>query len=127
MAHPAVIPVIIILVLLIVLIATGYILDPIVSLPSLFIVGYLSYRIIYIILKTRHRDIYSYKGKIGEVQQDIAPGQKGFVIVEGEIWEAISDEVIHKGERVIIVERQGLKLVVKRADTFEGNKTKQAN
>ncbi|BBG22726.1 NfeD family protein [Sulfuracidifex tepidarius] len=127
MAHPAVIPVIIILVLVIVLVLTGYIFDPIVSLPSLFIIGYLSYRMVYVILKTRHRDIYTYIGKIGEVERDITPGHTGFVRVEGEIWEAISDENIHKGESVVVLERRGLKLVVKRADTFEGNKTRQAN
>jgi membrane protein implicated in regulation of membrane protease activity len=127
MSHPAVIPVIAILILIIVLVITGYIYDPIVSLPSLALIGFLSYRIVYVILKTRHRDIYSYVGKIGQVKEDIIPGKVGYVLLEGELWEAISDEVIHKGETVTVIERQGLKLKVKRADTFEGNKTRQAN
>ncbi len=51
---------------------------------------------------------------VGRAVDRIEPGKRGFVIIEGEYWEAISDEVIEPGEEVEVIERQGLILKVKK-------------
>lgn len=51
-------------------------------------------------------------GKVGKALEDISP-TKGKVFVEGEIWDAISEENIPKGEKVQIIEKKGLTLKVK--------------
>lgn len=52
-------------------------------------------------------------GMIGEAKTKIAP--EGQVFAQGEIWEAVADEVIEAGERIVIVAKaDGLKLKVKR-------------
>ncbi|BBL46708.1 serine protease [Metallosphaera sedula] len=113
-AHAYVIPVIIILVLIIALILTGYIYDPIVVVPSLAIIGFLSYRIVYVIAKTRKRNLYTYKGKIGKAMEDIPKGKLGYVLVEGEYWEAVALEDIKKDETVVVEDMRDLKLLVKK-------------
>nr|WP_275691963.1 NfeD family protein [Metallosphaera sedula] len=113
-AHAYVIPVIIILVLIIALILTGYIYDPIVVVPSLAIIGFLSYRIVYVIAKTRKRNLYTYKGKIGKAMEDIPKGKVGYVLVEGEYWEAVALEDIKKDETVVVEDMRDLKLLVKK-------------
>ena len=52
-------------------------------------------------------------GKMGIAETDISKGG-GKVFVEGEIWNAYSDEDIKKGEKVIIEKVEGLTLKVKR-------------
>ncbi|ABP94872.1 protein of unknown function DUF107 [Metallosphaera sedula] len=113
-AHGYVIPVIIILVLIIALILTGYIYDPIVVVPSVAIIGFLSYRIVYVIAKTRKRNLYTYKGKIGKAIEDIPKGKMGYVLVEGEYWEAVALEDIKKDETVVVEDMRDLKLLVKK-------------
>ncbi len=51
---------------------------------------------------------------VGKAIDRIEPGKRGYVIIEGEYWEAISDEVIEPGEEVEVIERQGLILKVKK-------------
>lgn len=112
-AH-VVIPIIIIVVLIVLLVVTGYIGDPLVDIPSLAIIGFLSYRMAYVIMKTRGRNLYGYEGLKGEAVEDIVPGKDGFVIVNGEYWRAVSDEPLRRGDRIVVVRRDGLKLYVKR-------------
>ncbi|QKR00471.1 NfeD family protein [Metallosphaera tengchongensis] len=114
MAHAYVIPVIIIIVLIIALILTGYISDPIVVVPSLAIIGFLSYRMIYVIAKTRKRNLFTYQGKTGKAVDDIKRGEAGYVIVDGEYWEAIALEDIRKGEEIKVEGMRDLKLLVKK-------------
>lgn len=52
-------------------------------------------------------------GKIGKALEDVGPN-KGKVFLEGEIWQAISEEPISKGEKVIVIEQEGLVLKVKK-------------
>ncbi|MFP3202435.1 MAG: NfeD family protein [Sulfolobus sp.] len=108
------IPVIIIVVVILLLVLTGQYQNPIVAVPSLAIVGYISYRIFYVIWKTRGRNIYTYIGKIGKAVDDLVPGKEGYVIVEGEYWKAISDEYIAKDEEIIVVGMDNFKLLVKK-------------
>jgi Membrane-bound serine protease (ClpP class) len=113
-AHAYVIPVIIIIVVLIVLIATGYIYDPIVDVPSAALIGFLTYRMIYVIAKTRKRNLFTYRGKVGRAVDDIPKGKTGYVVVEGEYWVAVGLEDIKSGEEVVVEEMRDLKLFVKK-------------
>lgn len=114
MASHAVIPVIIILVLIIVLVLTGYIADPIIDIPSLAIIGFLTYRIFYVIVKTRRRNMFTYIGKIGKAVEDIKAGHIGYVLIEGEYWKALANEDIKQGDEVIVVAMKNLILIVKK-------------
>ncbi len=52
-------------------------------------------------------------GEVGEAYTDFVEG-KGKVFLHGEIWNAVSEEDIKKGQRVEVVEVHGLTLKVKR-------------
>jgi membrane-bound serine protease (ClpP class) len=52
-------------------------------------------------------------GLEGEALSDIHAG--GQISVHGEIWNASSDELIKKGQRVTVTEVEGLKLKVRKA------------
>lgn len=54
-------------------------------------------------------------GAIGTANTDIKP--KGKIFVQGEIWDARSDEEIKAGEEIEIIEAEGLLLKVKRRKT----------
>lgn len=115
MAGHVAIPVIIIVVVILLLVLTGQYADPIVAVPSLAIAGYLSYRVFYVIWKTRGRNYYTYVGKVGKALENLEPGKEGYILVEGERWLAISDEPVAEGERVVVVGIEGLKLRVRRS------------
>lgn len=53
-------------------------------------------------------------GLAAKATEDIGPNQIGSINVKGEIWKAISDERISKGEEVKIMEIDGVKLKVKK-------------
>lgn len=52
-------------------------------------------------------------GKTGEVVVDLAP--EGVVRYQNELWSALSSERLVKGEKVVIMNLDNLKLVVRRA------------
>ncbi len=59
-------------------------------------------------------------GKEGFVLKPIEPlSATGQVKVGAQIWTAISEDSLAEGEKVIVLEIQGVKLVVKRADKEE--------
>ncbi|NPA58365.1 MAG: nodulation protein NfeD [Aquificae bacterium] len=70
----------------------------------------------YLGLKAQRRKALTGKegmiGKIGVAETDINP--KGKVFIEGEIWDAYSEEPIKKGEEVEVVAVEGLKLKVRK-------------
>ncbi|UKI45225.1 MAG: NfeD family protein [Porphyromonadaceae bacterium] len=47
-------------------------------------------------------------GREGRVEEAIAPGESGYVAVDGDVWKAVSREtdVIEVGEKVKIVDRK---------------------
>jgi len=56
------------------------------------------------------------EGMIGEQGEVISTiNHEGKVFVHGEIWQAESDEILHKGEKVIVQNVEGLKLRVRRS------------
>ncbi|MBB5253952.1 NfeD family protein [Sulfurisphaera ohwakuensis] len=114
MVSHIVIPIIIIAIVIAALVLTGEYANPIVAIPSMAIVGFISYRISYVIYKTRKRNLYTYVGKIGKAVEDIPLNGEGYVIIEGEMWKAIAEEPIVEGDRVIVTGMEGLKLRVKK-------------
>jgi len=54
-------------------------------------------------------------GKTGQALDDMEPGGVGFVLVEGEYWEArnVSEHSIKRGQKVIVVGKDGATLLVK--------------
>ena len=57
------------------------------------------------------------EGMIGEQGVVISTSDKeGTVLVHGEIWQAESEEILHKGEKVIVQKVEGLKLRVGRSN-----------
>ncbi len=53
------------------------------------------------------------KGAIGVAKSEIDP--EGRVMVHGELWNAVGDEIIHSGEKVVVEEVEGLKIKVKKS------------
>lgn len=53
-------------------------------------------------------------GKTGRCVKGIERDKLGLVDIDGEIWSAISEEVIEEGEKVKVVDQQSLKLKVKK-------------
>jgi len=51
-------------------------------------------------------------GETGVAQEDLAPGAEGMVYIEGELWSAVSDSPVKKGDKVLVVKVDGLKLKV---------------
>lgn len=52
-------------------------------------------------------------GKVGKAETFIGPGQHGKVDFKGTSWDARSEDVIEKGEQVIIVGNESILLIVK--------------
>ncbi len=64
-------------------------------------------------------NIYGIIGKEGIVEEDIDPNSsKGYVKIYGDMWKARSEngEIIHKGEKVIIVSVEGNEVKVKKSE-----------
>lgn len=82
-------------------------------LPSLILGGFLAFAVYKV---TRIRLAPPATGRIvgeeAEAVERIAP--KGYVQLQGEYWLAESDEVVEKGERVVIVGKEGARLLVRR-------------
>ncbi len=53
-------------------------------------------------------------GTIGKAIDDIPPGGQGFVLIEGEYWKATSDEEIKKGDKVVVIGKEGPILKVRK-------------
>ena len=53
-------------------------------------------------------------GKIGRVTEPITPDSIGEVYVDGKRWRASADEEIKKGERVVVLSLEGVKLRVRK-------------
>ena len=55
-------------------------------------------------------------GKVGEVTKIITPDEYGEVKVYGTVWTAFSDDVLNVGDKVIITNIEGVKLIVKKEE-----------
>lgn len=84
---------------------------PAVLLMTAFIVGTMYYAL----RLHKRRPVSGAEGLVGEVGRaagDIAPGSEGKVFIDGEYWNAVSDEDIKTGEEVRVVSVDGLHLKV---------------
>ncbi len=53
-------------------------------------------------------------GKEGVVKESISPGKVGVVLVESDLWSAISNETIEVGERIVVTGIEGVVLKVRK-------------
>ncbi|HDJ83938.1 MAG TPA: hypothetical protein ENG44_02950, partial [Desulfurococcaceae archaeon] len=85
--------------------------------------GFLGFVLYKAIEAKRKRRIVSYTPEkiigIGRAVDRIEPGKRGFVVIEGEYWEAESSEVIEPGEEIEVIERKGFILKVKKRSKSE--------
>ncbi len=72
---------------------------------------------VYKIIQVRRRRpvTWGIEGARGRALDRIEPGKPGFVLVEGEYWKAVSDEVIEPGTEVVVIEKRGSMLHVRPA------------
>jgi len=73
--------------------------------------------VIYKVVKAKRAKplIWTIVGTKGKALDDISPGKEGFVLIDGEYWMAISDEKISAGDEVVVVDKVGPKLKVRKA------------
>lgn len=57
-------------------------------------------------------------GKTGRAETYISPGQNGKVDFKGTSWDARSEDIIEKGEQVIIIGNESILLIVKSTKTL---------
>lgn len=82
-------------------------------LPSLILGGFLAFAL-YKVAEARFAPpvLGQVIGEEAEVLDRLDPG--GYVLLKGEYWQAEADETVEKGEKVIVVAKDGSKLLVRR-------------
>jgi len=68
-------------------------------------------------------DPNSVVGLIGEAETDIELHSAGSVLVQGELWQALSKNPILAGDTVRVLRQQGFWLTVKKVENLPGNKS----
>ena len=83
--------------------------------PTL-VIGIILVFVIYKVIEIRHKKpvIGEMIGDVAKTIDQIAPEKPGFVRYKGEYWKARADELIEKEEKVEIIGKDGVMLVVKR-------------
>lgn len=74
--------------------------------------GFAIYKVLKV--KTRRPAIWSVVGKEGRAVESFGAGKEGFVMVEGELWRAVSDEAIGEGDTVVVLAKEGPLLRVRK-------------
>ncbi|MCE4603864.1 MAG: nodulation protein NfeD [Aeropyrum sp.] len=77
--------------------------------------------IVYKVVKARKapKALWKLEGVVGQAIDDIPEGGTGFVLVEGEYWKARALTRVSKGDRVVVVGKEGPYIVVKRLEEGE--------
>ena len=83
-----------------------------IGIGSAAVGGYIAWQIM--LIRKKRSEIFEIIGKEGVAREDIEPGKEGFVFVEGELWRATSEEKISAGDTVIVIDKKGFILKVKR-------------
>ena len=90
-----------------------------VIVPSVFLTTLFFALTVYLVIKAqRYKPITGtegLEGLIGEARGDIIEDH-GNVFVHGEIWRAFSNDVIKKGEKIVVEKVEGFKLKVKKKE-----------
>lgn len=81
-------------------------------------IGTIAVLISYVVLRGIGRPVTTGRENLlkmaGIVEEAIFPGKAGKIFLNGEYWNASSDEAIQKGEAVVVVKTAGLNLTVRR-------------
>ena len=87
-----------------------------VIVPSIIVVTIVMLGVGYAVLRTHRKRASTGKeslvGMSGKVREEILAGKEGKVFVHGELWSAISEEIISKDETIEVTEVNGLTLKV---------------
>ena len=67
-----------------------------------------------VVLRRKRSEIFEIVGKEGVAKEDIEPGREGYVLVEGELWRAVSMEPIKAGDPIVVIGRKGFLLEVRK-------------
>ncbi|WP_062661501.1 NfeD family protein [Aeropyrum camini] len=80
--------------------------------------GGLTAFVVYKVVKARRapQALWKLKGAVGEAVDDIPEGGTGFVLVEGEYWKAKAVTPVARGDKIVVVDKEGPYLVVKKAE-----------
>lgn len=91
-----------------------------ITIPAFIVLFILSIIVIILAYKAqKQKPIISDKpmlNKTGICTKTIKPNGYGQVEIDGEIWEATSDEEIKKGEKIKVIEQNSLKLTVRKGE-----------
>lgn len=94
------------------------VLIPVVVVTALFFIVVISFGV----RAQRRSPDYGREALIGKEAQAVEPlNPEGLVRIEGELWLAIADEKVRKGERLIVKKVQGMRLYVSRGDNQENS------
>jgi len=77
------------------------------------ILGFVLYKAVEAAFK-RSSIRYTPEKAVGRATERIEPGKSGYIILNGEYWEAESEEIIEPGEEVEVIGRMGFRLKVRR-------------
>lgn len=84
-------------------------------LPTVLSTAFIFFFLVSLAMKAqRQRSVAGVEGMVGMIGEVTFPLPAGKVIVEGEIWDAESDDKITKGDKVQVVAVEGMKLKVKK-------------
>lgn len=83
-----------------------------IGLGSAAVAGLVAWQLV--VMRKKRSEMFEILGKEGLAKDEISPGKEGFVMVEGELWKAVSDETIKPGDPVEVVGKKGFTLIVRR-------------
>jgi membrane-bound serine protease (ClpP class) len=83
--------------------------------PTLIVAGFFGFALSKVIaIRKKKPVIGELIGEEAVAVDELKPGKTGFVRYRGEYWEAIADEEIKPNEKVLIIEKDGATLIVKK-------------
>ncbi|MEM1927586.1 MAG: nodulation protein NfeD [Acidilobaceae archaeon] len=97
-------------------ISRAYISQLVATLVSIGVIaGLVAAFVIYKVVKAQKRRpaVGDIRGTTGIALDEITPEKEGFVLIEGEYWRARSSSRISKGEKVLVIDKEGPVLLVK--------------
>ncbi|MCX8205085.1 MAG: nodulation protein NfeD [Candidatus Nezhaarchaeota archaeon] len=86
----------------------------VVAAPLIGLFGFILYKVVKAKRLRPRLDLASPVGRVAVALDELGPSKKGFVMCDGEYWEAVSKERVASGERVRVVGKEGPVLVVER-------------
>ena len=85
--------------------------------------GGLTAFVVYKLIQVRRRKpiVWTIEGNEGVAIDNIPPGGEGFIMIQGEYWKArsASDKPINRGDRVLVVRKEGPILIIKKKEEYD--------